>query len=172
MDDKELISGLIKGENEAFAELFFRYEKYVFAVAKRLVKIDQDAEEITQDVFFRVIKSVEGFRGESKLSSWLYRITHNLSLNRLRDGKKERENTVGLPETAADSGVSPEKEYERKRAAEAVGSLPKKYRQILELYYYEGKSYKQIAKELEIPINTVKTNISRAKKMAQKNLGY
>jgi RNA polymerase sigma-70 factor (ECF subfamily) len=170
VEEKSIIKKILDGDNDAFAELYFRYEKYIFAVAKRIVKLDQDAEEVTQDVFYRVLKGLSGFKGESKLSSWLYRITQNLSLNRIRDQRREREDTVGLPEDLVSSAPAPEKEYEKKEAAEAVNSLPDRYRKALELYYSDGLSYKEIAEEMGVPINTVKTLISRGKNEAEKIL--
>jgi len=64
MEDKAIIRKILDGDNDAFAEIFFRYEKYVFAVAKRIVKLDQDAEEVTQDAFLRasaVLKGIQNF---------------------------------------------------------------------------------------------------------------
>ena len=80
LGDNEIISRVLKGEQNAYAELVNRYQAYVFTLVLRMIKSREDAEEVAQDVFIKAYRSLADFRGESKFSTWLYTIANTTSL--------------------------------------------------------------------------------------------
>src|SRR5678809_257326 len=79
LGDNEIISRVLKGEQNAYAELVNRYKAYVFTLTLRMIKSREDAEEVAQDVFIKAYRSLADFRGESKFSTWLYTIANTTS---------------------------------------------------------------------------------------------
>ena len=87
LGDNEIISRVLKGEQNAYAELVNRYQAYVFTLVLRMIKTREDAEEVAQDVFVKAYRSLADFRGESKFSTWLYTIANTTSITFLRKKK-------------------------------------------------------------------------------------
>ena len=87
LGDNEIISRVLKGEQNAYAELVKRYQAYVFTLVLRMLKTREDAEEVAQDVFIKAYRSLADFRGESKFSTWLYTIANTTSITFLRKKK-------------------------------------------------------------------------------------
>src|SRR5437867_12428827 len=105
-DDPHLVDRLRRGDPQAFEELVIAYQHRVFGVALRMLRNRGEAEEIAQEVFLRVHRAVEDFRGEAKLSTWLYAITSRLCLNRVGSGERrmprEREESLERLRAATD----------------------------------------------------------------------
>jgi len=167
-------------DDDRFSLLVDKYQDKVFNQAYRMLGNIEDAEEAAQDVFLRIHRSIDEFRGESKITTWIYRITSNVCINRLR--KKQLEVTSfdepfdedgrTLAELIADEAPDPESRLESKQIAELVRSqvrtLPPNWAMALSLNHFEGLSYDEIAKAMEIPKATVATYIFRARgKLAQ-----
>jgi RNA polymerase sigma-70 factor (ECF subfamily) len=142
-----------------------------------------DAEDVTQDVFFEAYKSLKRFRFESKLSTWLYRIAVNRSLNHQRKRKLERWLSLDFEareETAVDSGYSgttedgPDDAMEKKDTErivqEAINSLPDQQRIAIVLNRYEELSYEEIAKIMGVTVASVESRLHRAKQTLVKKL--
>src|SRR6187200_3783476 len=87
LGDNEIISKVLKGEQNAYAELVSRYQNYVFTLILRMIKSREDAEEVAQDVFVKAYRSLADFRGESKFSTWLYTIANTTCITFLRKKK-------------------------------------------------------------------------------------
>ncbi|HJS55905.1 MAG TPA: sigma-70 family RNA polymerase sigma factor, partial [Chitinophagaceae bacterium] len=87
LGDNEIISRVLQGEQNAYAELVNRYQNYVFTLILRMIKSREDAEEVAQDVFVKAYRSLADFRGESKFSTWLYTITNTTCITFLRKKK-------------------------------------------------------------------------------------
>ncbi|MBP7795877.1 MAG: RNA polymerase sigma factor [Elusimicrobiales bacterium] len=145
----------------------------MFNAIKKYVQIEEEARDITQEVFLKAYENIEKFREESKISSWLYRIAFNLSIN-WSERKKGKEIQID-EETIADipSEEDPyDKIYEKEMLSaslnEILETLPDKYKIVLKLYYFEDKSYEELSAILGIPINTVKIHLLRAKKILKK----
>jgi RNA polymerase sigma-70 factor (ECF subfamily) len=164
-----------------FRRLVYEYQDRVYNQAFRMLGSREDAEDAAQDVFMRVYKSLDRFRGESKLSSWIFRITVNVCISRLR--KKQRspagaawtEEEEGLsPESlAVDETPGPEEKLEAKQTAEFVRaqlrSLPPKWAMAISLYHFDDLSYDEIAEVMNIPRTTAATYILRGRrKLAEK----
>jgi RNA polymerase sigma-70 factor (ECF subfamily) len=142
----------------------------------------EDAEDATQDVFLRVYRSLGKFRGESKLSSWIFRITSNVCISRLR---KKRFTPAGLlgtddgegidpASTVADDCPGPDETLEAGRTAEfvraQVRALPPKWAMAISLYHFEELSYDEIAEVMGVPKATAATYILRGRRRLAKKL--
>jgi len=174
--DEELIARVLAGDETAYETIVARYGDYVYTIAVRIVGNDEDAEDVAQEAFVRAYRALPGFRGDSKFSSWLYRIATNRALTHLKR-RRRRVVTVGLDagprveagasEVGRGSERGPDRlvlddEFRREVRA-AVLELPERYRVVVTLFYLEEKSYKEVAAILGIPMGTLKTHLHRAR---------
>lgn len=179
----ELIKKLQAEDPLAFKELFRTYGDLVFNVCFRMLGNQLTAEDITQDVFLKVYKSIKQFRCESKLSTWLYRITINLCLNYRRRKKIEQllsldfvfmnpdEENNGLADTSKyEPDVILENQEIERIVLKAINSLPKQQCIALTLQFYEGLPYQEIADIMNCSVASVESRIFRAKQNLHKQL--
>jgi RNA polymerase sigma-70 factor (ECF subfamily) len=176
MEESELISGLRAGDRQAFAELVRGYSKRLYRVALRLSGNPSDAEEILQETFMQLHRKLEGFRGEAKLSTWLYRIVVNAALMQRRKQPPELE--VRLP--SFDAGGTWERldvDYSRPARADellekrqlaaaalsALDELPDLYRLPFVLRDLEGLDTEEVASLLDIDVVLVRQRLHRAR---------
>ncbi len=183
MNEKEIIAEIKKNSSHAFKELVESYKDSVVNTCYGFLLNREDAEDIAQDVFIEVYFSIQSFRGDAQLSTWLYRISVNKSLNYLK--KKKRLKWVGsfsgtpgsekqLELPAIDSTSNPQKDLEQaervKILQKAIESLANNQKISFTLSKYEDLSYKQIAAVMGITIPAVESLLNRAKKNLQKKL--
>ena len=177
MDKEEgLLKRIAEGEKEIFGELVLKHQDFIFNVVSKYVRIEEEARDLTQDVFLKAYENIEKFRGESKVSSWLYRIAYNLSMNwSERRSGRETQLDDELAETLAEPPSLAEEIFEREaqlaRITAILAEMPEKYRAVISLYYFEEKSYQEIAEALGLPMNTVKIHLLRAKERLREKLG-
>ena len=174
--DEELIARVLAGDEASYGTLVTRYQDYVYTIAVRIVGNDEDAEDVAQGAFVRAYRALPRFRGDSKFSSWLYRIATNRALTHLKR-RRRRAVTVdiesgphveaGVIDDARGEEMSPElvvRDEEFRRAVRAaVLELPEQYRVVVTLFYLEERSYKEVAATLGIPMGTLKTHLHRAR---------
>ena len=184
MSEAEIIQKLQERDEQAFRQLIENHRQLVVNTCFGLVHNLEDAEDIAQDVFIEVFRSVHKFRADSKISTWLYRIAVNRSLNFIRDNKRRKLaqsiEEIFSPGKEKSGNFSPEKvsapdtEIENsERAAilhKAIDSLPQNQRVAFTLNKYEDLSYKEIAAVMETSVSSVESLIHRAKKNLQKKL--
>lgn len=174
-NEESLIKRIAGGEKEFFGELVLKHQDFIFNVVRNFVRFEEEARDITQDVFLKAYENIEKFRGDAKFSSWLYRIAYNLSMN-WSERKKGRETQLddSFAETVAETGSTADEIFDRElvlsRIMEVIEEIPLKYKVVIKLYYLEEKSYQEIAETLDIPINTVKIQLLRAKDMIRKKV--
>jgi RNA polymerase sigma-70 factor (ECF subfamily) len=176
--DQELLRSIREKDQDAFRTLVERYREKVFRICLSFVKDPEEAEELTQDVFFRVYKSAGGFRGESLVSTWIHRIAVNQSLNRLRKrGSRKWLLFLGggeLLDQRFGTGESPEALVERRERREALQKaldrLPAGQRIAFTLHNVEAVSYEEIARIMDCSVSAVESKIHRAKLNLQKHL--
>src|SRR5829696_491367 len=108
--EEHLIEQLRTGDQLAVAELASTYGTKIFQLALRYTKNREDAEEVAQDVLLKVVRKIDAFRGDSALSSWIYRITFNTAMSRLRTSRFSRPNEVQAPEPSGENGDRPSNE--------------------------------------------------------------
>lgn len=178
--DLKLIALAQTGDQMAFASLVERHQDFVYNLAFRILQNHDEADDATQEAFVKIWQSLSGFRGESRFTTWAYRIVRNTCLNRLRsvksgprlvsvetnfeEGEEERDIISNLPGDQTEEPAFHFDTVERRSAVwEQVDSLPLKYREIIALYYDQELSYEEIAAALEMPVGTVKTHLFRAK---------
>ena len=164
------------GDVDAFGLLVTAYEKNVFNVALQMLGNREDAQDIAQEAFLKAYNSLSSFRGDSKFSSWLYRIVSNLCLDFKRRQSRRPSSSLTVEDDdgenvqldIADESQSPETLLERKLTREAVrrglAELPDEQRQILLLREIQGLSYEEIGEAMGLEAGTVKSRIFRARK--------
>ena len=171
-DDHELAAAAAAGELEAFGELVRRHQDFVYGAVLRVVKNPTLAEDISQDCFLRAYRALPEFRGESQVRSWLYRIATNLALNAVT--RRREYPTETMPEPATGVGSGPEQHAVKQELAaaldEAIKQLPDDLQRPLVLREMRHMSYEDIAGELDLPLNTVRTRIFRARRALQSHM--
>ena len=179
--DEELVNLYTKTGNEnAFDEIVSRYANKIYGFALRITRNSSDAEEVFQEVFLTLTKKLDTFRGESKFSSWLYRVTVNASYMYLRSQKKHEsnislENYYPYDEKGTLMGRVMEKDWSSrpdiiifsnealKIIDKSINELPESYRTVFHLRDVEGLSNEEVADILEISIPAVKSRLHRAR---------
>lgn len=173
--ETELIRQCLKGNKDAFAVLVHQYKKPIFNLAYRMLGDYDEARDASQETFLRAYQTLGRFRTGERFSPWLFRIAHNLCLDRLRSRKKTR---VVWDDTEAeripDPSLSPEAETERRevvrRVREAVAELPEQYRLLVILAHLQGRSYQEICDITGLPMTIVKNRLFRARGMLREKL--
>ena len=176
MDDQQLLQALRQKDEKAFRQLVISYQEMIISTCYGFLHNQQEAEDVAQEVFIQVFRKIDKFRGDAKLSTWMYRIAVNRSLNRVRSAKAKL--LLSL-ETIFESGAawstnSPLASLENTERAgvlqEAVNRLPENQRKAFVLSKYEGLANKKIAEVLEMSLSAVEALLNRAKKNLQHSL--
>ncbi len=167
--DAELVKELKNGHQVAFNELVRRYKERVYWVARRMVGSHDDADDIAQEVFIKVYRSIDSFREESSFYTWVYRIATNTSINFLKR-KKLRElirfDDLVAPLISVEDQPDETIEREENTALieRAIQRLPQKQRQVFIMRYYDELSYEEMAKILKKSVGGLKANYFHALK--------
>ena len=170
-----LIKKAQKGDSSAFEELIYANEAFVYNLALRSLRSPEDAQDAAQEVFIKAWTSLGSFRGDSKFSVWLYRITGNVCTDMLRKRKGEvislsyaNDEGEDAQIEIADTAPTPQEALEKKERsaalAAALDALPADYRRAIIMRESGGMSYEEIASALKIDIGTVKSRIFRGRK--------
>lgn len=184
MDETHLILGVQEGDRKAFQLLVEKYQPMVVNTCLGIVHNHSDAEDVAQDVFLEVFRNSVHFRGDAKISTWLYRIATNRSLNFIRNNKRRRlfqsfeEAFTGGRNRSNEISESHYDQADHQitgndRAGilyKAIDRLPEKQRVAFTLNKYEELPYQQIAEILEVSLASVESLIHRAKKNLQRDL--
>ena len=171
-EERALIRQVLAGDTDRFEALVRANEKGVYALALRMLGSEQDALDASQEAFFRAYRALGSFRGDSRFSVWLYRLTANVCLDALR--RAGRWDAVSLTDeeggelTVPDSRNDPQRLLERRELRRAVraalDALPAAFRLVLVLRDIEGLSYDEIAQVTGLEPGTVKSRIFRARR--------
>lgn len=171
ISDEALVRDIQEGSISAFEELIARYQKKLHSFVTYLVRDDVTAQDIVQDSFIGLYKTIDRVDTSKKFSTYLFSLTRNHAISYLRGHK------VHIPlEHASDmpASGSPEMELEQKdmekRIESALLEIDEKFSQVIRLYYYDNLSYEEVGKALGIPVNTVRTHLRRAKSALRKAL--
>jgi RNA polymerase sigma-70 factor (ECF subfamily) len=167
-DSPELLVRLRAGEARAFEQLVVTYQHRVFGVALRMLGNRAEAEEIAQETFLRAYRAVRDFRGDARLSTWLYAIASRLCLNRLASAARRFARHGGaelaaVPDGAADPALELERGEMEAALHRAIAELPDDRRMVVILRDVEGLSYEEIATALELEPGTVRSRLHRAR---------
>lgn len=187
--DRQLITRLQAGDQGAVHELADRYGSRIYQLALRHMKNREDAEEVTQDVLMKVYRKVDAFRGDAALSSWIYRITFNTAMSKLRNtrlarqAEQERERALAAdaaaertraPRQTADWSRMPDEELLRAQLREAVAQairdLPEIYRAPVVLRDIQGLTTEEASSRLKLKDQTLKSRLHRGRLMLRERL--
>lgn len=175
--DQDLIRSILDNNQDDFVVLMERYQQKIFAYLYRFLYRNRDAAlDVTQDVFIKVYENLRSIDLTRPIQPWIYRIAHNEAANYLRTVSRKREANLEEGQWEKVSGIeekdSLEEEETRQVILTALDRIDIKYRQVLILYFFEEKSYKEIAEIMGTSTNTVGTLISRGKKKMEKGLKH
>lgn len=182
MTEEELLLGLRNGEESAFKELVILFQDKVFNTALGLLQHTTEAEDIAQEVFIQVYRSIGQFKGDSLLSTWIYRITVTRSLDHLRSKKRKKRfgflsslfgddnKPVYEPEDFNHPGVQKERKEDAALLFKMIGQLPENQRTAFILNKVEELSYREIAGILNSSESAVDSLLQRAKQNLRKKL--
>lgn len=170
--EKDIIESVKAGDIEKYSLLVAQYSAKIFALANSLLKNKEDAEEITQNTFLKAFQSLHSFRGESKFSSFLYRICYNESINRIRSRKIEVDiENVSLVDTEINDGFYRIKHAEQKKLLTlAMKKLSSENSMVLTLFYLEEQSQNEIVEMTGMSLANVKVRLHRARIALAKEL--
>lgn len=180
---EDLIHKLKQGDQSGFTTIVNQYQDMVFNTANGIVQNPEDADDITQEVFMQVYLSMQNFKGESKLSTWLYRITVSKTLDHQK--KKRRKKRFGFiqslfgnqqeeslyPVNFNHPGILLEKKENASALFGALNQIPDKQRVAFTLHKLEGQSYQEIAEIMDLSLYAVESLMTRAKTNLKKVLG-
>jgi len=170
-DDAQLIAACRRGEARAMEMLYHQYKRRVFGMAHRIVGAS-DAEEVAQEVFVRVFRALASFRGDSALSTWIYRLTVNASLSHLaKRGRRQEVVDDGIMEQMPAAPAVERDPKLAQRIEVALAKLPAGYRAILVLHDVEGLSHEECAAILECRVGTCKSQLHKARAKMRDLLG-
>ncbi|MBF0486462.1 MAG: sigma-70 family RNA polymerase sigma factor [Candidatus Omnitrophica bacterium] len=174
--EEDIVRQAMAGDIDAFEMIYRKYSGMVYGIALRMTNSVEDSEEIVQDVFVSAHRSLKNFREGSSLKTWLYRISVNTSLNALRRTRSIRGRELPMAEGADFEdrrnlqAEAEESEAIEKKVKDLLALLNPDQRACLVLRAKEGLSYDEIARVLNVNINTVRTRLKRARAMIQKHV--
>ena len=172
----DLVACSQKGDTAAFAQLVAATQVDTYNLAYSVLRNPQEAQDMTQEVYLRVWRALPDFRGDSKVQSWLYRVTVNTCLNRRRQLRHELllvdadDALMGLAARGPTAAEHVALKERNEALWAAVARLPDKYRLVITLFYQQELSYHEIAELLTLPLGTVKAHLNRARKALAESL--
>jgi len=176
MNDGELVQQILNGNSNTFRFLVAKHQRLVMHIVVRIVQRQEDVEDICQEVFIKVFSKLKYFRGDSKLSTWIARIAYTTSISYIsRKWKNEQsyDESPALIANEKDNGAN-QKFIERDEAKNyllgLIEQLPMQYRTVLTLFHLEEFSYKEIEEITKMPEGTIKSYLSRARKILKDKL--
>ncbi len=187
MEESKFIEALKRGDSQAYSELYMNYVDKIGGIARSYLGVD-DVEDVIQEVFVKIYKNVKRFRGDSTLSTWIYRISVNVCKDMLSKkyrkkeiltsfGEEDDEDKNTIQEPADESKPSDEllRDISAEEISKAIDALSKEDRLLINLREIEGMSYEQIADIIEKPVGTVKSRLhyarERLKGLLEEKLG-
>jgi len=180
LSDQEILDSVKLGNQSDYAIIVDRYKNKAFSMLKRMLRNEQDAEEVLQDCFIKAYNSLNSFKGEAKFSTWFYRIVYNTALTRISSKKRKTENEMTSIEDHFDlksdyDSKVPETNDMSKFIKDTVNRLPERYAVIINLFYLDELSCEEISKVMNISVSNVKVMLYRSRSalkdlIVQKNL--
>ncbi|HZR23135.1 MAG TPA: sigma-70 family RNA polymerase sigma factor [Vicinamibacterales bacterium] len=174
LNERELVERCRSGDERAFQELVDRFKDLVFALVARTIPDRARAEDLAQDVFLRVHRGLPYFRGEARLSTWIYRIVANVCAQDVGRPMPisiddDHVRTRVIASTSARDRQFGDLEL-KDRLEKAIAKLPANYRLLVAAHYLDGVQYEDLAEALQMPLGTVKTQLHRAKQQLRRVL--
>lgn len=162
--ERALVARARAGDAEAFRELVERHQDRAFALARRLLRDEAEAEEVAQDAFLRAWTALPGFRAEASFGTWLHRIVYRRALDRIDALKARRRHESSAPSWPEEGAPAPPAPFDgEERVRRLVDALPAAQRAAVTLFYFEDRSVQDAARALGMHENTLKTHLHRAR---------
>lgn len=170
--DEELVQRSQHDDERAFGQLVVRYEAKVYSLAMKMLRNPEDAEDVLQDTFLRAYRGIKSFQGNSTFSTWIYRITANSALMRLRkkklptvsiDDADERESPINIADWSPGPVEQLLTQETQKAMDEAIAALPPEFKQVFILRDVEELSNSEVAEILDLSVAAVKSRLHRAR---------
>nr|WP_298997883.1 RNA polymerase sigma factor [uncultured Allomuricauda sp.] len=169
--DQYLIKCTLDGDTRAFGRLVEKHQNYVFTLVVRMIKTKEASEEVAQDVFIKAYKSLKDFKGDSKFTTWLYRIAYRTALDHIRKNKKRQKTDTLLEEITESNLTFTENPLERLEDLErkdfikkCISRLSESEAAVVTLFYFEELSIKEIGKVTRLTDDNVKVKLHRSRK--------
>ena len=166
LTDEELIRAVIAGDDRPYRIVVRRHQNTVYGIGMRFFKNQDDAADFAQEAFIRAYQNLGSYQEKSLFKYWLYRVAYNLALNKVKSSRDEI-TLIDEVHESAERGTE-----DRIASAEikdllmkAVEALPEQYKVCVDFYFFGDMSYPQISAITDIPVNTIKSNVFRAKQM-------
>jgi len=184
LNDQNLLTALQTGSEQGYKELVDTYQEKVLNICLGYFPVYQDAEDLTQEVFVKLFETIDNFRGEASLGTWVYRVTVNKCLEKLRYRKRSKrmaffQSLIGLEEHASHvasnfdhPGVTLENKERTKILYQHIERLAEKQRTAFILSRMEGLSYQEIAAVMQVSLSSVESLLFRAKQNLKKSLRF
>jgi RNA polymerase sigma-70 factor (ECF subfamily) len=168
--DEQIVKQVLLGRTDSFKIIIERYQKKIFCIGIRFYNNEEDSYDFTQEVFIKAYESLGSYAGRAPFRFWLTKIAYNHAINRINVKRIEAE----IPEQIQSKDITPEAEHLRMEICgilhDAVKQLPSQYRICVDLYFFLGLTYNEISEITGYPVNTIKSNVLRAKKMLRDEL--
>ncbi len=170
--DFEVVQRVLAGDTAAFDGLVRQHQQEIYRLAYRMTRNAEDAKDLAQEAFVQAYRSLGTFRGHSRFSTWLYRITVNLCLNHLKSAARQDPAVVDerLPDARADSLTVLLIDERDRAVADAIQALPPQQKATLTLRVHQGLGHREIAEILECSEGTAKANYFHAVRALQRRL--
>ena len=168
LSDQEIIDSVKKGNSSDYSIIVNRYKNKAFSMLKRMLKNDFDAEEILQDCFLKAYNSIGSFKGESKFSSWFYRIVYNSALTKLSSQKRKIESEMISVEdnfnlVSEYNSDDIDKKDLKEFIHEIINKLPERYSAIITMFYLNEMSIEEISEVMQLSVSNVKVMLYRSR---------
>lgn len=182
LEDISLIEEALAGKQSAYDKLMKKYYQHIYNLIYKMIFKKEDVEDLTQEAFIKAFNSLKHFDRQFAFSTWLYKIATNNSIDYLRKKKlntfsidkeiesEESDYKFDIPDTDYVPDTKIIEDQRRKVLEDAIESLPEKYRQVITMRHKQEKEYEEIAKELNLPLGTVKAHIFRGRELLNKYL--
>jgi len=168
LNDYDLIKQYLGGQSSSLEILISRHKNKVYSYILMIVKGRELAEDIFQDTFIKAYQNLQGFNGKYKFSSWIYRIAHNEAMNAVKKMRHITDDDINeLPDVTYSQGIEElmDEEALRGRVRACLNGLEPKYREVIQLVYFERMKYEEVSDILHVPASTIGVWLSRAKKL-------
>ncbi|MGC8596145.1 MAG: RNA polymerase sigma factor [Candidatus Kryptoniota bacterium] len=181
-EDALMVKRAVAGDQAAYKALIKRYKIPISQIVYRIIRDKREVEDLTQEVFIKAFQHLPDFKYDNQFASWLFKIANNHCLDHIRKKKlhiysihemqfsNEDESEFEIPDSTYEPDLQMLREQKSKLIKNAINSLPEKYRKVIILRHHEEMSYEEIAREMKLPVNTIKVHLYRAREMLYKYL--
>lgn len=164
--DELIVAKVISGDIDIYAEIISRYEAKLHRYVTYLIHNQAIADDVVQDTFIKAYQNLRGFNPKYKFSSWIYRIAHNEAMNAIKKERHLSDNDIEkMPDTGYDHNIDElmDSEFLREQVHGCLDRLDPKYREVIQLIYFEHMKYDEASDILQVPTSTIGVWLSRAK---------